>query len=149
MRWMNLEPIIHSELSQKEKNKCYILTCVYMESRKMVLMNLFAGQQWKCRCREQTCWHRQGRRERDEWREQAGHVLTTACRIDSQWEFAGWLRELKPVLCDKLEGWAELRSGREAREGGTYVYLRWFMLVHPTLQSNYPSVTNRCMKKRN
>ena len=43
MRWMNLEPIIHSEVSQKEKNKCYILTCVCMESRKMVLINLFAG----------------------------------------------------------------------------------------------------------
>ena len=26
MRWMNLEPIIHSEVSQKEKNKYRILT---------------------------------------------------------------------------------------------------------------------------
>ena len=26
MRWMNLEPIIQSEVSQKEKNKCHILT---------------------------------------------------------------------------------------------------------------------------
>ena len=25
-----------------------------MESRKMILMNLFAGQQWRYRCREQT-----------------------------------------------------------------------------------------------
>ena len=24
MKWMNLEPIIHSEVSQKEKNKCCI-----------------------------------------------------------------------------------------------------------------------------
>ena len=29
-----------------------------MESRKMVLMNLFAGQQWRCRHGEQTCRHR-------------------------------------------------------------------------------------------
>ena len=29
-----------------------------MNSRKMVLMNLFAGQQWRCRHREQTCGHR-------------------------------------------------------------------------------------------
>ena len=28
-----------------------------MESREMVLMNLFAGQQWRCRHREQTCGH--------------------------------------------------------------------------------------------
>ena len=28
-----------------------------MESRKMILMNLFAGQQWRCRQREQTYGH--------------------------------------------------------------------------------------------
>ena len=29
MRWMNLEPIIASEVSQKEKDKCCILTHIY------------------------------------------------------------------------------------------------------------------------
>ena len=29
MRWMNLEPIIESEVSQKEKDKYHILTHVY------------------------------------------------------------------------------------------------------------------------
>ena len=29
MRWMNLEPIIHSEVSQKEKNKYCILIHIY------------------------------------------------------------------------------------------------------------------------
>ena len=43
-RCLNLEPIIQSEVSQKEKDK-YILRNVYMESRKMVLNNLFAGHQ--------------------------------------------------------------------------------------------------------
>ena len=47
MRWINLEPIIQSEVSQKDKNKYGILTHIYMESRKIVLMNLFTGQQWK------------------------------------------------------------------------------------------------------
>ena len=47
MRWMNLEPIIQSEVSQKEKDKYHILTHIYMESRKMVLKNLFTGQQWR------------------------------------------------------------------------------------------------------
>ena len=32
----------------------------YTESREMVLMNLFAGQQWRRRHREQTCVHRGG-----------------------------------------------------------------------------------------
>ena len=29
MRWMNLEPIIQSEVSYKEKEKCKILTHIY------------------------------------------------------------------------------------------------------------------------
>ena len=45
MRWMNLGHIIQSEVSQKEKDKHHILTHIY-ESRKMVLKNLFTGQQW-------------------------------------------------------------------------------------------------------
>ena len=52
MRRMNLEAIIQSEVSQKEKDKYYILTHIYMESRKMVLKNLFTGQQWRSRHRE-------------------------------------------------------------------------------------------------
>ena len=36
MRGMNLEPLIQSEVSQKEKAKYRILMHIYMESRKMV-----------------------------------------------------------------------------------------------------------------
>ena len=42
MRWMNLEPIIQSEVSQKEKDKYCILTHIY-GSRKMVLKNFLTG----------------------------------------------------------------------------------------------------------
>ena len=49
-RWMDLEPIIHSEVSQKEKDKYYIPT--HIESRRMVLKNLFPGQQWRKRHRQ-------------------------------------------------------------------------------------------------
>ena len=42
---MNLEPIMQSEVSKRKKDKYCILMNIYMESRKMVLMNLFAGQQ--------------------------------------------------------------------------------------------------------
>ena len=51
MRWINLEPIIQSEVSQKEKDK-YCILHIYMESRKMVLKKLFTGQQWRNRHRE-------------------------------------------------------------------------------------------------
>ena len=53
MRWMNLEPIIQSEVSQKEKEKYCILTHI-LEFRKMVPMTLYAGQQRRHRRKEQT-----------------------------------------------------------------------------------------------
>ena len=37
---MNLEPIIQSEVSQKEKHQYSILTHIYIEVRKMVMITL-------------------------------------------------------------------------------------------------------------
>ena len=42
--WMDLETLSQSEVSQKEKNKYHILTCMYGIQEKMVPMNLFAKQ---------------------------------------------------------------------------------------------------------
>ena len=53
--WMNLEPVIQHEVSQK--NKYCVLMHIYMESRKMVLTNLFAGEKWRGRHREWSCGH--------------------------------------------------------------------------------------------
>ena len=64
VRWMNLEPVIQSELHHKEKNKNIIYQHIYMESRKTVLMkNLFTEKKRRCRCREQTGGHSGRRRE--------------------------------------------------------------------------------------
>ena len=41
MRWMDLDSVIQSEVSQKEKNKYRMLTHIY-GIKKMVLMNLVA-----------------------------------------------------------------------------------------------------------
>ena len=43
MRWMKLEPIILSEVSQKDKDQYSILT-IYMEFKKMVMITLYAKQ---------------------------------------------------------------------------------------------------------
>ena len=94
-----------------------------MESRKMVLMNLFAEQQWRCRHREQTGEHSGRRRGWDELREWHGNTYTTLCKIDSQWKFAMWHRELSPVLCDNLEGWE--MGGREQMYA-----CGWLMLMY-------------------
>ena len=42
----------------------------------------------------------------------------TTCKIDSQQEFAVWLRKLKQGLCINLEGWDGEGDGREVQKGG-------------------------------
>ena len=42
----------------------------------------------------------------------------TICKIDSQWGFAVWLRELKQGLCINLERWDGVEVGREFQKGG-------------------------------
>ena len=42
----------------------------------------------------------------------------TICEIDSQQEFALWLRKLKQGLCFNLEGWDGEGDGREFQKGG-------------------------------
>ena len=41
----------------------------------------------------------------------------TISKIDSQWEFAIWLRKLKQGLCINLEGWDGEGDGREVQKG--------------------------------
>ena len=53
MRSMNLEPVTQSEVGQKEKNECHLLG-ICMESRKIVLMNLFTEKKQRCGQREWT-----------------------------------------------------------------------------------------------
>ena len=42
----------------------------------------------------------------------------TICKIDSQLEFAVWLRKLKQGLCISLEGWDGEGDGRDFQKGG-------------------------------
>ena len=42
----------------------------------------------------------------------------TICKIDSQREFALWLRKLKLGLWINLMGWVGVRDGREVQKGG-------------------------------
>ena len=60
---MKLEPIIWSEVSQKEKHQSSILRHIYMEFRKMVMMTLYARHQKRHRYKEQSfglCGRRRG-----------------------------------------------------------------------------------------
>ena len=94
----------------------------------MVLNNLFTGQQWRNGHREWTYVHEEGRgEERRGESEMYGksnmETYITICKIDSQQEFAVWLRKLKQGLCINLEGWDGKRDGREVQNGGDiYTY---------------------------
>ena len=86
MRWMRLEPIIQSEVSQKDKDHYNILTHIYMEFIKMLMTTLYAEQKKKKRHRfiEQSfrlCGRRRG------WevsREQHRNMYTIKGETDHQ-----------------------------------------------------------------
>ena len=67
MRWMKLEPIIQSEVSQKDKHQYSILT---MEFKKLVTLALYAKQKKRHRYMEQTFVLCERRRVWDVLREQ-------------------------------------------------------------------------------
>ena len=84
----------------------------------MVLKTFFTGQQWRNRHRESTY----GRGERGGEGEMYGksnletYIIT--CKIDSQREFAVWLRKLKQGLCINLEEWDGEGDRREVQKEG-------------------------------
>ena len=82
----------------------------------MVLKNLFAGQQWRNRRIELWIGGRGG--EGEMHGKSNMEIYITICKIDSQWEFAVWLRKLKQGLCINLEGWDAEGDGREFQKGG-------------------------------
>ena len=54
-------------------------------------------------------------------------TFITMCQIDSQQEFALWLRKLKQGLCINLEGWGGEGDGGRFKREGICVY-QW--LIH-------------------
>ena len=61
----------------------------------MFLKNLFAGQQWRNRYREQTYGHGGRGGEGEMYGKSNMETYITMCEIDSQQEFAVCLRKLK------------------------------------------------------
>ena len=98
-----------------------------MESRKIVLKNVFTGQQRRNRHREQTYGHGERGGEGGMYGKSNMKTYTTICKIDSQGEFAIWLRKLKQGLCINLEGGMGREMGESFKREGTHVYL-W--LIH-------------------
>ena len=61
----------------------------------------------------------------------------TICKIESQREFAVWLRKLKQRLCINPEGWDRVGDGREVQKGGNIcIPMAGFMLRFDRKQQN-------------
>ena len=82
----------------------------------MVLKNLFTGQQWRNRHREQTYGHGERGGEGEMYGKSNMETYITICKIDSQ-QVAVWLRKLKQGLCISLEGLDGLGDEREVQKG--------------------------------
>ena len=61
----------------------------------MVLKNLFTGQQWRNRQREYTYGHGERGGEGEMYGKSNMETYITICKVDSEQEFAVWLRKLK------------------------------------------------------
>ena len=66
-----------------------------MESGKMILINLSAGKQWRCKHKEHNCRHRGGRRGWDKLKEKHWniHIAAAAKSLQSC-----------PTLCNPIDG---------------------------------------------
>ena len=87
----------------------------------MVLKNLFTGQQWRNRHREQTYRHGERGAEGEMYVNSNMETYITICEIGSQWEFAVWLRKLKQGLCISLEGGMGREMGGRFKSEGIYI----------------------------
>ena len=130
MRWMKLEPIIQSEVSQKEKHQYSILTHIYMEFRKMVTITLCARQQKRHRCIEQSfglCGRGRGWDDLGKWH---WNTYTIIYEMNHQSRFNAWYR----MLGAGALGWPRGMVPRGRWEGvqdGEHMYTRGrFMSVY-------------------
>ena len=94
----------------------------------MVPKNLFAGQQWRNRHREQTYRHGKRGGEGEKYGDSNVETYIVTCNIDAQGESAVCLRKLKQGLCINLEGWMGRHTGGSFKREDIYGYL-W--QIHP------------------
>ena len=114
IRWMNLEPIIQNIVSQKEKNKYFILKHIYRIQKDGTDESICkAAMEMQTQQTDFWPWRR---RRRDELREQQRNISITICKIRQPVE-----------ICCMTEGaqiWCSVTKvgGRFKREVHTYTH---------------------------
>ena len=84
---MNLEPIIQSEVSQKEKDKYSILTHIYKIQKNGTEEFIYRAVMEK-QTQRIDLWTWEGGGEGEMYGKSNMETYITLCKIDSQWEFA-------------------------------------------------------------
>ena len=106
---MNQEPLIQNEVSQKEKDKYCIMHIYGIQKNGTEEFIYRAAMEKQTQRIDLWTWERGG--EGEMYGKSNMETYITICKIDSQWEFAVWLRKLKQGLCINLDG-------REVQKGG-------------------------------
>ena len=94
MKWINLEPIIQSEVSQKRKDKYHILMHIYGIWENGTEEFIFRATR-RNRHRGYTYGPRERGGEDEMYGKSNMETYITICKIDSQRGFAVWLGKLK------------------------------------------------------
>ena len=121
-----------------------------MESRKTVLMSLFAGQEWGCRHRERACGHSRGGRGWDGLSELRWHIDTTRCKTVSSVGSFYAAQGAHPDALGRPRGWdwgGRLQGGRGTHTHTshlcTYMCAYDWLVSNTALQSNLPPIQNQ------
>ena len=88
----------------------------------MVLMNLFPGQEYRLRHKEQIYGHSKEKRGWDELRAALKYIHY---HMQNRWPMGGChiTQRANQLLCDSLEGRDGVGGGRETQEGGNICIL--------------------------
>ena len=89
----------------------------------MVLKNLFTGQQWRNRHRKSTYGHGERGGEVEMYGKSNMETYINICKIDSQQEFAVWLKNSNKTLYQpRGVGWGGRWEGGSKGRGCMHMY---------------------------
>ena len=99
-----------------------------MESRKMILKNLFTGQQWRHKQRTDLWTWGELEGEGEMYGKNNMETYTTICKIDSHTGICCVAHDTLTGVCINLEGWMGREMGGRFKRKGVYVFL-WLIQV--------------------
>ena len=130
MRWMKLETILQSEVSQKVKHQYSILTHIF---RKMVTMTLYCKTAEETQMWRTVFWTLDSVGEGEGAMFQENSIKTCILSRVKQITRTGWMHETGRsglVHWDDPEGWDGEEGGRGVQDGGHMYAHGWFMSVY-------------------